>query len=159
VKGTGFLFYRPVWVGYSCPNLFVFEEGESWVGVRSSHPFPPRRRLVGNIRERGFLPIFRGEVPIAGAGFVIVAAGAVSNGGVAPIIHAHLQKGSARDSDAGLYGAAFEMACGECGAGGRAPEMPDAVGVLADSENYRFAIFRIRQREGIVDVGGEPGMT
>jgi len=87
------------------------------------------------------LPLVRWEIPIAGAGFVVVAAGGVADSGVAPIIHAHLQQGAAGDSDAGFDGASFEVAGREGGAGGGAPEMPDAVGIFADAEDYGAAVF------------------
>src|SRR5450432_1152056 len=51
------------------------------------------------------------------------------------------------------------MALRKGGAGGCAPKMPDAVGILADTEDDGFAIFRMSQREGIVGVGAEPGVA
>ena len=59
------------------------------------------------ICEDGFLPILRRKIPVAGSGLVIVAAGAVPDGWVAPVIHAHLEQSSAGDSYLGFYGAAF----------------------------------------------------
>lgn len=89
-----------------------------------------------NIGKSRQLPLVRREIPVARTGFVTVAAFAVSDGGVAPVIHAHLQQGSARDADAGGYGATFQMTGRQGGARRGAPKMPDAVGVLADAENY-----------------------
>ena len=60
--------------------------------------------------------------------------------GVAPIVHAHLQQGPLRNFDAGFDGAAFEAPGWQRGSGRGAPEMPDAVGALADFEDYVWLV-------------------
>ncbi len=59
----------------------------------------------------------------------------------------------------GFHRAAFQMPRRQGGTGGSAPEMPDAVRVLADAENYGGEFLGIRERDGIVGVSGEPGVT
>ena len=140
VNCTRSLFYRPE------KKIFTTETQSHREGL-----------LAFYICEDGLLPIVRGEIPVAGAGFVVVAAGAVSDGWVAPVTHAHLQQGSAGDFYLGLYRAAFEMAGRESGAGGCAPEMPDSVGILADAEDYGAAVFMYIR--GGWDLGAEPGVT
>src|ERR1700674_3712668 len=56
---------------------------------------------ASDVGESGFLPLGRGEIPVAGAGFVVVSAGAVGDGRSAPVIHSHLQQSSGRNPDAG----------------------------------------------------------
>jgi hypothetical protein len=55
------------------------------------------RTAALHIGERGFLPIRRGKIPIAGASLVIVPASPVPDSRRAPVIHAHLQQGAGRN--------------------------------------------------------------
>src|SRR3954467_7123858 len=77
----------------------------------------------------------RRKVPVAGAGFAIVSAGAVGNGWRAPVIHADLKQGAGGDFDSGGDGASFELARRKSGARGWTPEMPHAVGLLSDAKH------------------------
>src|SRR5207248_7692029 len=64
-------------------------------------------RLLRCVGEDGLLPFIRREIPIASAGFVIVAAGAVGGRGIAPIVHAYLEEGATRNFGADFYRAAI----------------------------------------------------
>jgi len=102
------------------------------------------------------LPLAGREIPIAGAGFMIVAAGAVLDRGIVPVIEADLQHCTPGNLCPHTDGTAFEMTDGNRGAGRIRPEVPDAVWVLADTENHRTVVFRVGQRHGIVSVGAKP---
>lgn len=94
---------------------------------------------------------------MAGASFVIVAPLFVSDGGITPVIHAHLQQCSARDADTCSDGASFEVTRRKCGAGRRAPEVPDTLEILADAEDDGG--FCESERDGVVGVSAEPGVA
>src|SRR5579884_1766558 len=110
------------------------------------------------IGKEGLLPSLGREVPIACAGFVVVAGG-IRDGGAAPIIHAHLQQSAVGNLDPGSCGAAFELATGERRARRGAPEMPDAIGPLADIEDDGVARRVVRDRHGLEAVAGKPGLA
>src|SRR5580700_9643085 len=93
---------------------------------------------AAHICEQRFLPLVGSEVPVAGSGFVIIAAGAVDDGWSAPVIHSHLQQGAGRNLDAGFYGATFEVSRRKCGSWRGTPEMPDAIGTLSDWQHDRM---------------------
>jgi hypothetical protein len=59
------------------------------------------RTAALHIGERGFLPIRRGKIPIAGASLVIVPASPLPDRRRAPVIHAHLQQGAGRNPHPG----------------------------------------------------------
>src|SRR6266700_5669964 len=66
---------------------------------RVEKPFSPQRhgdsekplRLLGGVGKDSFLPSIGWEIPITCAGFVVVSAAAVTDCGIAPVIHADLQ--------------------------------------------------------------------
>src|SRR5271169_1606267 len=92
------------------------ESGGDWLELRPS-----------DVGEGGFLPLLGREIPVAGAGFVVVSSQAVGSGRSAPIVHPHLQQGSRRNLDASFDGAAFEVARWQRSSGRCTPEMPDAI--------------------------------
>src|SRR5882724_7537142 len=97
----------------------------------SNKDLVPLELRSADIGERRFMPLGGGEIPIAGAGFMIISASAVRDSRRTPVIHAHLKQCAGRNSDPGPGGTAFELACGQRGPRRRAPEMPDPIGPLS----------------------------
>lgn len=112
-----------------------------------------------DIRERGFLPLIAREVPIACTRFVIVSAGAISHGRVAPVVHSNLQQCARRKSGADHYRTAFKMTGRKRCPRRRSPEMPDLLGELPHAQNYHAVIFGICEWNRKVRIGAEPGTT
>src|SRR6266853_6988505 len=135
---------------------YVMEDGRpsSRAGTPSSTSSLELR--AADIGERNFLPLRRGKIPIAGAGFVIISARAIRDSRRAPVVHADLQQGAGRNPDPGTNGTAFQFAQRQCGARRWAPEMSYAVGTLSHAQHHRVVCQIKGQRHEIVRVRAEP---
>src|SRR5207253_285802 len=89
-----------------CSNYFT---GSGWKTLSPQRHGDTEKslRALGSVGEDGFLPFIRREIPIAGTGFVIVAAGPVGGREIAPIVHPNLEEGAARNFGADFYRAAI----------------------------------------------------
>ena len=112
-----------------------------------------------DVGERYFLPLGRGEIPIASAGFVIVPAGAVRNSRREPVVHSHLQQCTGRNSDPGSNRTALESAQGQCSARRWAPEMPNAISALSHTQHRRVRCGIKVQGHGIMCVRAKPWLA
>ena len=122
-------------------------------------PLPVRKLRPSDVSESSFLPLIGWEVPVAGAGFVIVSAESVGDRRGTPIVHAHLQQGPRRNLDAGFDCAAFEVPGWQRGSRRGAPEVPNAIATLADWEHDCVIRCVMGHRHWVVLIGGKPRVT
>src|SRR5256884_9214726 len=132
------------------------------MGALSCHRFASRAPKLwpADVGKSCFLPLRRGEIPMARTGFVIVFAGAVTGCRIPPIVKSDLQQSSGGNLQASFDCASFQSARGKRSSGRRTPEMPDAIRALTYANHGGMLGFVIGARHGfVVVVAAEPGMA
>src|SRR2546429_4101552 len=132
------------------------------MGALSCHRFASRAPKLwpADVGKSCFLPLRRGEIPMARTGFVIVFAGAVTGCRIPPIVKSNLQQRAGGNLYASFDRASFQSARGKRSSGRRTPEMPDAIRALTYANHGGMLGFVIGARHGfVVVVAAEPGMA
>src|SRR6185312_12109942 len=95
---------------------------------------------IGDVTELSCLPRLGWEIPVAGAGFMVVPARTISDLRITPVVETNLQQCSPRDSRADFDGTTFQLARRNFGPRRSSPEMPNAVALAADFDNHTVPV-------------------